>query len=80
MLAPYPKGRRRYVQIEVVSGFNLSTCMSDKIDPYVEIMVIDGDNHMNFKSSYIENDNMRPRWNYEIKFTINNPSLCFIVF
>ncbi|KAL4494961.1 hypothetical protein ABPG72_015661 [Tetrahymena utriculariae] len=74
------KQRRYYTQVRIISGYNIPTHRSDKVDPFVEMYVYDGDQVMNFKTNLIENNNINPKWDQEFKFTINNPSFSYVLF
>ncbi|EAS01168.2 phosphatidylinositol-specific phospholipase C, X domain protein (macronuclear) [Tetrahymena thermophila SB210] len=74
------KQRRYYTQIRIISGYNIPTHHSEKVDPFVEMYVYDGDQIMSFKTNLVENNNVNPKWDQEFKFTINNPSCSYILF
>ena len=40
----------RHVKISIISGFNLSTVAVDRVDPYVEVIIVEGGNYQSFKT------------------------------
>ncbi|KAL4450891.1 hypothetical protein ABPG74_011733 [Tetrahymena malaccensis] len=74
------KQRRYYTQIRIISGYNIPTHHSEKVDPFVEMYVYDGDQILTYRTNSIENNNINPKWDQEFKFTINNPSCSYILF
>jgi hypothetical protein len=68
------------VHIKIISGYNLSTAAGDKVDPYVELIVEDGNDVLDFKTGFVENNNMKPLWYHDVKFTVNSPMFCFLLF
>lgn len=39
-----------HVKISIISGFNLSTVAVDRVDPYVEVIIVEGATYQSFKT------------------------------